>query len=69
MGPKLVDFGVLVDLGVAYFDIQGLKSDPQNGPFWTPPGDPNPEGPNMTMGGSDGDTVNAYALAMAPWAT
>ena len=35
MGPKLVDFGVSVDLDVAYFDIQGLKSRPQMGPFWT----------------------------------
>ena len=52
MGPKLVDFGVSVDLDVAYFDIQGLKSRPPNWPFWTPPGDLVPEGPNMTLGGS-----------------
>ena len=51
-GSQIGRFWGLVDLDVAYFDIQGLKSRPQIGPFWTPPGDLVPEGPNMTMGGS-----------------
>ena len=42
--------------------------DPQNDPFWTPPGDPNPMGAEMAWAAPDGDTPNAYALAMAPWA-